>query len=754
MSKASNARNNDDHLAMNVCDCYKDAKAGTIATSSKLFKDSIKSLFPKFENLKDNKGKNISANMKTLHDLEDIYLPLSDSQWNASSLTQSLGPRPILINLIKKKNIIKPANDGSSDNKLPDTYKYAFHDSGFSPREIQPTITDVITAASFIDPARREVNNAIIQDNDEEIDLSPYGFEKTKFKAKIDTTNKDSCSVLITHDDSTLSCNIDTMGNYINGSEAKITYGGNNSKINLNTRKVDIFAGNNVKNQWLNSNDKTNNVVVDQMIAKFFVLCKELGDTMQAILLEKILDTKGKFKDSKFDNTNSCGFTGDRVLGARFRMLGVPFCLQNVINENSPFRSCSFFQPHLDKKKALNANNICLIDKCLKNNGAVLFSLQSFLIETNFNIASTEYTKISSNTNSNTPINEYVRSIFDYLINVNNYLIELKNSIDRGDERQQDDIEYITGMCKAHTLIVRKPGNNMKLISGINSLFPKDFYKQSIGSLNANEEPIYDVKSRYRKSFSEIIQMYVINEEHARGGRSEKIMHGGGGSTTRKKSTKRKGFFNVSNKRNIKRIPKIKMYWSERVDSVFFILYNYFDYVGDVNVDINFLTPIVTQIMEQLVDENKTIDHLPTLKEFKNEYYNWKSNWMKNNGFENSPDYYPTKNPEKYPFQDIEDKDKSVPDKSVTDELLDAIRNITKSILKRIQSQLSVKIASFPRHTQKILKNITKRMSITNPAKNKSQKQIRLIDNMRKSRLRSINDKRYNNPIEMEIDST
>ena len=130
--------------------------------------------------------------------------------------------------------------------------------------------------------------------------------------------------------------------------------------------------------------------------------------------------------------------------------------------------------------------------------------------------------------------------------------------------------------------------------------------------------------------------------------------------------------------------------------------------MGDVNVDINFLTPIVTQIMEQLVDENKTIDHLPTLKEFKNEYYNWKSNWMKNNGFENSPDYYPTKNPEKYPFQDIEDKDKFVPGKLVTDELLDAIRNITKSILKRIQSQLSVKIASLPRHTQKILKNITR----------------------------------------------
>ena len=200
MSKASNARNNDDHLAMNVCDCYKDAKAGTIATSSKLFKDSIKSLFPKFENLKDNKGKNIPANMTTLHNLENIYLPLSDSQWDANSLTQSLGPRPILINLIKKKNIIQPATDGSSDNKLPDTYKYAFHDSGFSPREIQPTITDVITAASFIDPARREVNNAIIQDNDEEIDLSPYGFEKTKFKAKIDTTNKDSCSVLINDD--------------------------------------------------------------------------------------------------------------------------------------------------------------------------------------------------------------------------------------------------------------------------------------------------------------------------------------------------------------------------------------------------------------------------------------------------------------------------------------------------------------------------------------------------------------------------
>ena len=76
-----------DHLTMNVCDCYKDAKAGTTATSSQLFIDSIKLLFPRFTK---------NANMKTLHDLEDKYLPPNDSQWNRNSFAQSLGPRPLL----------------------------------------------------------------------------------------------------------------------------------------------------------------------------------------------------------------------------------------------------------------------------------------------------------------------------------------------------------------------------------------------------------------------------------------------------------------------------------------------------------------------------------------------------------------------------------------------------------------------------------------------------------------------------------
>jgi hypothetical protein len=204
--------------------------------------------------------------------------------------------KPIKIRNVKTARI---------NTVIPSYIKIVIQDAGMSPKTYIPHLQYLITPGSYLDPASRSKGD-IFSEFDAElvskdfINIGMHYIHSMKYTLYSDN----SCDVHITFKDSKLNVKFDSKFHPISGDT---TY----------------FNGNTEKNEWFNLTSPLNYTKAIQ-----YILCKELGDTLQAYYGIKFM------KRSGINTKELCLFTNDNILMMRCQLLQLQV-LYNTIRGTS-----------------------------------------------------------------------------------------------------------------------------------------------------------------------------------------------------------------------------------------------------------------------------------------------------------------------------------------------------------------------------------------------------------------------------------
>lgn len=460
------------HTYINRCDIVKDAKPSKQkvlnTNTGSLFSEAANSLFP-IGKSDDFNGENYKK----------ILYSIKNAVFNTNGLGGSLGlgqePESIvsvkmskaLKNLLKrdiKKGDTEAAN--VVEKYLPETYQYAFHDSGDTPGLIQGGIKQILTPGSYIDPAGRAKDGILLPPNGN-TNLTQYGFPNLEIEWKWNMPNNEDCQIHIKMGD------IDF-----------IEIRDNTHKHSGGDFKDDYFSGNDVKNNWFNSRDPNGRAMNEYMSdAKKIILCKELGDTTQATFARFLFETNS----NTYNPTNCCLFTLDNILAIRCRLLGVPCCAKDHgkgdIDEepdtNEKHRRLLFYQPPSNPEEIMRTRNTIQVNECIKHNASMRFAINQVLAA-GFIAGKNEVEKQKID---KTPyMKEYFYAIQDSI----NIAEGILKSIDIN--RSEEDVRRMVAYLRVNDLFkVNKKKNFMsyELINSLRNVFQydsSDFYKENISS--------------------------------------------------------------------------------------------------------------------------------------------------------------------------------------------------------------------------------------------------------------------------------
>lgn len=172
--------------------------------------------------------------------------------------------------------------------------EYGIQDSGLSPQRYDKHIKTLITPGSYLDPASRSSANTY------------YGFTKVLLHRDFVNIGIPAIYTMssILHSDKSCDITIELQGTQqiiTRFSHSYIPISGN----------VLYFRGNSTKNKYIDSD------TVNPIEASKFILCKELGDTMQAVY--------GKLCASEINNGDIriCLFTNDSILTLRCKLMNL-----------------------------------------------------------------------------------------------------------------------------------------------------------------------------------------------------------------------------------------------------------------------------------------------------------------------------------------------------------------------------------------------------------------------------------------------
>ena len=372
-----------------------------------------------------------------LKDIEDFVVPPIEkikSRPEYYAFANSLGDTPILVSMLKPNNVKIIAS------VIPETYTCAFVDAAANPKEYQPDIVVYETPAAFIDPGTRSKGEKLLPNvgkNDAiKIDLYNYGFAPNSFfKASIRSDGRADLEIHFT------GCIIKTI----------IDRNGNcqNLTINDSPGPDDLFSGNPTKNEFLNTQN-------EPLFAKAYVICKELGDTVQCIILLAL----EKLYPDVINTSTSITFTPDIVFALRCRLLGVPCLLKKMVS-NSMYRTLILYTGKVDPITQRQAINNGVINQSISNNDTIKQALDTLIINRLFKLGSQEYTLSESGI-------KYIRDTIIVLIDkANEKLKELRAE----NTREHSYIKYEACKLKAFNLFGKSTDRpNMS----IKTLFPKD----------------------------------------------------------------------------------------------------------------------------------------------------------------------------------------------------------------------------------------------------------------------------------------
>lgn len=498
------------HTFINRCDSIKDALPSKSRINNhnagSLFSNASIQLFP-IANVPSNLFN--GENYKKF--LTNIKKSVFDSNGLGGNLGLGLDPESIVslkINKALKDRLKRDLKAGDTEagnlveKLLPETYQYAFHDSGDPPFTIQGGITQILTPGSYIDPFKRLKQGIRLPINGT-TDLTQYGFPGLKFNWEWNKPNSDDCTIRLQMNDIDITETRDSTHEHVG-------------------KTIDYFAGNPIKNKWFNDheNDRTSPI----LDAKKYILCKELGDTTQATFARYLFETQ----PTKYTTTNSCLFTLDDVLSLRCRLLGVPCCAKDhgktatlaeddqagEPDPNEKHFRLLFYTPMEDIEEIKRTRNTIQIRECIKHNESMKTAINRILIEgfyKNTDFFDTNFINA----------NPYLRSYFlaisgtiDKVRSVLESMLQNANEINRPEE----DIRRIVAYLRINEFIKvnsKDKFKTYKLIHTVRNLFQydtSDFYQREIAPKisPSNDElfedflqsPTIDVVANFRLKIS------------------------------------------------------------------------------------------------------------------------------------------------------------------------------------------------------------------------------------------------------------
>ena len=307
-----------------------------------------------------------------LKSLEDYVLPSLDKikAGSASAFSTTLGEAPTPISMLKSNvQLIVPI--------IPAEIVNAIVDAAADPKQYNNNITIVETPSQFSDPGTRPLPGLYYPRDGPPITiiLSNYGFApNSTFTARFNHTDDPiTATIEIVLNGTTITVTIDRNGKYnsiiING-------------VVYDYAAIQAFAGNPTKNAFING--MNNQKPLDVLFAIVYVLCKEIGDTIQVLMLIDLLV-------GELNTSNTLIFTPDIVFAMRCRIVYIP-CLLKKMVANSVYRSLLHYTGKVNEQQQLIAINTCYKNQCITQNTGIIMLIDRLIIIGQFSLGGSDIT--------------------------------------------------------------------------------------------------------------------------------------------------------------------------------------------------------------------------------------------------------------------------------------------------------------------------------------------------------------------------
>lgn len=319
--------------------------------------------------VKDSEGANIYQINEAKNDL---VLGSCDNSPNLTIVKNSI------INSYEK--LFPIINNGNKSTKINVNLKNFFIDAGWGKKIINRYLsfesTDdefyyCQTPATYSDPGKRPRATKTIEIN-HTFDLKQLGLN-AKVTYKSDELNSKTNSFIEIIIEPVNGDPYDKINCKLNSKQI-IVESLSNTKPNKH-----LFQGNRKKKEYINQNYK-NYTTQYRKNRNAFVICKEIGDTMQAMCLQYILqNNKNPNSQDEATYLNSALLTNDSVLAARSMTLGIPYILLSAATGlvkyympgDKKFVNASFFETYISNALLNNKQQLDLLEEWKMDNGII-----------------------------------------------------------------------------------------------------------------------------------------------------------------------------------------------------------------------------------------------------------------------------------------------------------------------------------------------------------------------------------------------
>ena len=436
------------HRLINVFDAKKDAFHASTKINQGTPRDNLYSAITSMVGTNTYNHLGTDSDLKAL---EDYVLPSLDKikAGSASAFSTTLGEAPTPISMLKSNvQLIVPI--------IPEEIVNAIVDAAADPKQYNNNISIVETPSQFSDPGTRPHPEFYFprDDTPKTINLSDYGFApNSTFTARFNHADKPiTATIVIVLNDNTITVAIDRNGKY--------------TFININGKDyayddIQAFAGNPTKNAFINGMNNKN--PLDVLFSIVYVLCKEIGDTIQVLMLIYLLV-------EELNTSNTLIFTPDIVFAMRCRIVYIP-CLLKKMVANSVYRSLLHYTGKVDEQDQLIAINKCYKNQCKSQNTGIITLIGRLIIVGQFSLGG-----------SDIPLTEkgkaYLQTIIAEIGAANDRINALDETIDKTEFRLKCSENIAFNLFgKSGTNVVFKPNMSIK------QLFPtKDGNNLSFGA--------------------------------------------------------------------------------------------------------------------------------------------------------------------------------------------------------------------------------------------------------------------------------
>ena len=394
------------HQILNCGDMKKDGKEAPNITGTSIFKQAANFIT----------GKDCKIDGKNFEELKSII----NTQILDSVKKYCFGTLlPIPEDKISTNNYTNVTFINKNSRKIVTiNVTNAFIDAAMDPSKyfIANTINICETPASNIDPGSRKDNNSFYPNENKNYPLNSYGFREgsqINYRKNMDKDQYKYIEIILDSNNYFKGL-VDRKG--IIGNEYTVCLAGNVYTQNNSGSYSDIFKnlfqGNSEKNSYIQKNKTTNDNKI-KMLCALFIFFKELGDTTQPIVINRL------FEDGVIIKDNTCLLTIDTILACRSILLNVPY----LLNSNSIIT----YYAAIDEAYYEKNMKLTEIEKTIQHNEKIIEEYQELLniIQRNSNEIIIE----GATYKINDIVKNRFRAIIECINKANEFLNKLKEQL-------------------------------------------------------------------------------------------------------------------------------------------------------------------------------------------------------------------------------------------------------------------------------------------------------------------------------------